>query len=189
MTEQGQEAGTVWKLHAIGADADLYLPYTFEELYSQVRKTLIQASNERVLTDPIHKIFRCLKRNKKTEHQKDVFVILGGDKNFRRVRDTQLKYFTRNDGAWFDFALTLKTSSRLILMAYTFEIRFPEEWATKFIRFDLNLPDHTNEGRGLRSHMHPGSDDILVPYFIMDPLELLRMMIHDFRIVRSELRL
>jgi hypothetical protein len=115
-------------------------------------------------------------------------VILGGDKNFQRVKDAGFKYFACNDGAWFDFALTLKESSRLTLIAYNFEIRFPEEFAAKFIRFDLNPPDQANEERGLRAHMHPGSDDISVPYFIMDPLELLRMMIHTFRATRPELR-
>lgn len=188
MTEQGQEAAAAWKLHAAGTDAELYLPYTFDELFSRMRKELIDASNQRLLTNPIHEIHARLKRTPKSERHRAESVILGGDKNFQRVKDAGFKYFARDDRAWFDFALTLKESSRLILIAYNFEIRFPEEFAAKFVRFDLNPPDHANEERGLRAHMHPGSDDILVPYFIMDPLELLKMMICGFRVARPELR-
>lgn len=188
MIEEGQEVGAAWKLHTAGLDAELYLPYTLNELFMQMRKALIQASNQRQLTNPIHSIHASLKRIPKSERRRTESVILGGDKNFQRVKDTGLKYFERNDGAWFDFALTLKESPRLTLIAYNFELRFPEELAARFIRFDLNPPDHANEERGLRAHMHPGSDDILVPYFIMDPLELLKMMIYEFRVARPELR-
>lgn len=188
MTEQGQEAGAAWKLHAAGTDAELYLPYTLNELFTQIQKALIRASAQGLLTNSIHEILARLKRTPKSERRRAESGILGGDKNFQRVKDGELKYFERNDGAWFDFALTLKESPRLTLIAYNFEIRFPEGFAAKFIRFDLNPPDHANEERGLRAHMHPGSDDILIPYFVMDPLKLLKMMIHEFRVARPELR-
>ena len=188
MTEQGQEAGAAWKLHAAGTDAELYLPYTFNELFTQMRKALIRANDQGLLINPFHEIHARLKCTPKSARHRTESEIVGGDRNFQRVKDGELTYFERDDGAWFDFALTLKESPRLTLIAYNFELRFPEGFAAKFIRFDLNPPDHANEERGLRAHMHPGSDDILIPYFVMDPLKLLKMMIHEFRVTRPELR-
>jgi hypothetical protein len=41
--------------------------------------------------------------------------------------------------------------------------------------------DHRNETRELRSHLHPGSDDILAPAPLMSPLEILGLFIDGLR--------
>ena len=98
-------------------------------------------------------------------------------KNFTRIEDKEkYNYFVREDQSWFDFAITLSNESPAKLIAYNFEIRFPPEYKTEFIRFDLNPSGHRNEHREMRAHMHPGSDDILLPFFIMDPLSLLDLI-------------
>ena len=52
--------------------------------------------------------------------------------------------------------------------------RGPEARTPRFVRFDLNEPAHGNESRGLRCHLHPGHDDLIVaPAPLMHPVELL----------------
>lgn len=70
-----------------------------------------------------------------------------------------------------------ESNHRLELIAYDFEIRFPPGTGAPFLRFDLNLPAHRNEDRELRSHLHPGSNDILVPAPMMSPTELLTLFV------------
>jgi hypothetical protein len=104
---------------------------------------------------------------------------VGGVKNF--ARDPGLPHFTRIDGAWFDFAVTVRRQrgAPLLLLAYDFEIRMPDELSPPtFVRFDLNRPEHPNEYRGSRSHVHPGSDDFSVPFPLLSPAELLDVILH-----------
>lgn len=51
------------------------------------------------------------------------------------------------------------------------------------MRFDLNPPGHANDDRGLRCHVHLGSDDdgMSIAYTEREPAEVLRMLIHELR--------
>ena len=69
----------------------------------------------------------------------------------------------------------------LQLLAYDFELRFPEAQVPGWIRIDLNLPGHDNEEDGLRSHLHPGNDDLQAPAPLLSPLELLDLFLHGLR--------
>jgi hypothetical protein len=51
-----------------------------------------------------------------------------------------------------------------------------------FLRFDLNLPAHRNEQRELRCHLHPGSDDLLLPAPTMHSHELLWLFLNEIRL-------
>ncbi len=97
-------------------------------------------------------------------------------------RDHAPQHFVRDDGAWLAFSLTVrKQGGSLVLLAYNFEIVFPQEHRPRFVRFDLNPPDHANADREIRSHIHPGNDDLLVPGPIQSPEELLNLMIWHLR--------
>ncbi|MCB9668196.1 MAG: hypothetical protein H6736_12040 [Alphaproteobacteria bacterium] len=93
----------------------------------------------------------------------EVIQVPRDSRNFRR--DRGLPHFARSDGAWFDFGITLRKGQ---IIAWSFEIRFPDTWkdGPGWARFDLNPPGHANEARGLRSHLHLGSDDdgMSIPY-------------------------
>lgn len=78
---------------------------------------------------------------------------MGDRRNFHRSRE--LPHLVRDDGAWFDFAITLREGE---VVAWSFEVRFPDQ-VPAFLRFDLNPPGHDNESRHLRCHLHPGTDD------------------------------
>ena len=51
---------------------------------------------------------------------------------------------------------------------------------------DANEPGHSNEERGLRSHMHPGNDDLLVPAPVLSPTELIDVLVRRLRNTRDD---
>lgn len=121
------------------------------------------------------------KELQRKEFHHGAFCIFGGEKN--QGREKSLPHFERNDGAWFDFSITVReVGAHLELLSYNFEIRFAPGMGSPFLRFDLNLPDHRNQERELRCHLHPGSDDILVPAPLMSPSEVLWFFIEEARL-------
>lgn len=116
-------------------------------------------------------------------------AIVGGEKDQSRLKD--LPRFKRSDGAWFHFTLTVAERTKhqhVALVGYDFELVFPDGAQPAFVRFDLNPPDHHNEEEGLRSHMHPGTDDFSAPSPLMSPLEILDVLLYDLRIKREKAR-
>lgn len=119
--------------------------------------------------------------------------LVDGKKPFKRdLKDARL---VRSDGAWLHFTLTLrcgkgKKGKNKVeeLWAYDFELVFPDGEHPAFVRFDLNEPDHENEAREIRSHMHPGNDDLLVPAPVMTPEELLDVLVRRLRNTRDRAR-
>jgi|JI10StandDraft_1071094.scaffolds.fasta_scaffold147161_3 hypothetical protein len=178
--------------HALGRLATLELPKTAKALTTALRVALFNASDARLLTTSPSDITKRLKATdppddiaKKLDSRKGVSCIFGGAKN--QDRDISLAHFARSDGAWFDFTITVRERGHdaLELLAYDFEIRLPQRCGTPFVRFDLNLPGHANEERELRCHVHPGSDDVLLPAPLMGPLELLDLFIHQVQPTRE----
>lgn len=159
--------------------AAIELPENHKKLHSELRKILLDAYDDELLKTPPAGIHRMLKRDRAAESNH--YVIVGGEKNFRR--DKSLSHFERDDGAWFDFAITVAQPGRraMELIGYNFELRFEREGGPRFIRFDLNEPSHPNEDRDIRAHVHPGDDDLQVPSPLMSPSEVLQILLHDLR--------
>jgi hypothetical protein len=160
---------------------DLALPKTASELHRQLRKLLFRAVDERLLSSQIHDInanFVCISAEEDlatkllVSKSRRGFVIGIADKNQERSRAS--KHFVRRDNCWFDCSFTvIETSEGLQLAAYSLELRLCPGMGVPFVRYDLNPPGHANELRELRCHMHPGSDDIMLPAPLMTPAELL----------------
>jgi hypothetical protein len=174
--------------HALARE--LALPATAAALGRELRNALIQASNTGALRSSPAEIFQLIQvlaepppmvaeQLRERKLLRDAYCIVGGEKNQRR--DPGLAHFVRDDGAWFDFSITVRQRAALELLAYNFEIRFPSAMGSPFLRFDLNLPEHRNEHRELRSHLHVGSDDLYVPAPMMSPAELLGLLAHELR--------
>jgi hypothetical protein len=107
-------------------------------------------------------------------------LLVIGEKNQERER--AVPHLVRDDDAWFDFTITVRERGpALELLAYDFEIRFPPQMGAPFLRFDLNLPDHPNQTRDLRAHIHPGHDDLSAPAPLMHPLELITLLVDGLR--------
>ncbi len=167
---------------------DLSTNKTAKELFFELRHMLLNASNKKILRTSPDEIRTKIKYFSPTEAlrttlieaglAKNAWCITGGDKN--QKRNLEVAHFERTDGAWFDFTLTVREDAgKLEILAYDFEIRLPRGHGAPFLRFDLNLPDHKNQQRDLRCHLHPGSDDILVPAPLMTPAELLSLFVNQ----------
>jgi hypothetical protein len=148
------------------------LPQSIRALHQEVQALLREACEHRLLRNPMQDVFRLVRLKRDGVH----WQLTGGEKDFRRDRSSPC--FERADGAWFDFAMTVREERRgILLLAYNFEVRFPDG-TPRFLRYELNLPGHDNEGLGLRAHCHPGHDDIQAPAPLLGPLELLDVFIH-----------
>lgn len=150
-----------------------------KELFKAVRSHLTRAADDGRLLSPLADIRKHLRLN---EAGRD-FTIYGARlerANFRR--DPGDPHFTRDDGAWFDFLLSGRLAQKggLEILAYSCEVRLPGAIAAlpKFVRFDLNSPDHANETPGLRCHIHPGHDDLQIPAPFMRPLDIVDFCVY-----------
>lgn len=152
---------------------------TPKELLQQIRKVLNDAQRSGALRTAQEDIYKnvVLSGNGAS---KDDFVICGGKKDFKRIPENAS--LIRNDRAWLHFSMAIRAFKGYVeLLAYNFEIVFPPEHNPLFVRLDLNPPGHENELRGLRSHVHPGNDDLQIPAPCMTPLEILEIMLHRLR--------
>jgi hypothetical protein len=148
---------------------------------NQLLKTLTKASDEEILKTKPHEIHKLLKLEKSGEYGKGVFEIMGGQRNFKRSRD--LPHFERADRCWFDFAIFIDENPKPAqVLGFNFEIRFPDDFSVKFLRFDLNTPGHDNDKRGIRFHLHPGHDDLMIPSPPLCPLEILHLFLYGLSI-------
>jgi hypothetical protein len=155
-----------------------------KELRSRIFKCLNEAHDVHVLKDNHADISKLLKTS---EDQKKYLIIGGleksGTKNTDRTKS--VPHFSRNDGFWFDFAIEIdQTCKPAEIIGFNFELRFPEQLieakqSPHFIRFDFNPPGHSND---VRLHMHPGTEDFMIPSPPMTPLEILHLFLYGFKI-------
>ena len=172
---------TVWRADL---SADTLSMDEVEQRLVALRETLRKASDDSILQNPPHEAFHYVKKTRPPADARAIrgaLAIVGGEENQHRSKER--KHFLRTDGAWFDFTITLARTARgpLVLLAYDFELRFPGPHPPAWIRIDLNLPGHDNDKDGLRSHLHPGNDDLQAPAPVLGPLELLDLCLHGFR--------
>lgn len=144
-----------------------------KELYTQIFKCLNTASNEKILKTKLQEIRSLLKM----APDKGKTAIVGGERNFKRRKE--IPHFERVDGCWFDFSILVDEALKPAeIIGFDFEIRFSENSLVGFLRLDLNLPNHDNEERGMRFHIHPGSDDFMIHSPPMSPLEILHLFLY-----------
>ena len=112
------------------------------------------------------------------ERVTDAFDLVGGRRNFDR--DPALADLRTPDGGWITFSAVLRPNRETLeILAYTFERVFRSDAQPRFVRFDYNVPDHDNDKRGLRSHVHPGNDDMQLPSPILAPHELIELLLGE----------
>ncbi len=160
---------------------------TPKALFLALKSALLKANGSDLFRTPQDGIHKWVQldpkddRNEPAPPSSGLHVILGGVKDFRR--EAKNAHLIRDDGAWIHFTITVEWDgkSSLELIAYDFEIVFPEGHSPKFVRIDLNKPGHENESRELRSHIHVGNDDLLLPAPLMTPEEILHLLVHGLR--------
>lgn len=83
-------------------------------------------------------------------------------------------------GARLEFGITLRAEAgRTKLLSYKFHLELLPASGLKFLRIDLNFSGRTCDPlRVPRSHLHPGFENIHLPFPVMRPLEVLDRIFH-----------
>ncbi len=84
------------------------------------------------------------------------------------------KHFHFDSGARLSFGLTLREvegSSEVVSYRYHYE--FPDGQSPQYLRFDLANAPHPDPLAEPRCHLHPGIDDVRIPFSVHNPIEIL----------------
>jgi hypothetical protein len=152
-------------------------------LRAQIFKLLNGAGDDGMLATTQADLQRLLKLTPQPKQGKNVMAIMVGPatKNFKR--DLAKPHIRRRDEAWFDFSILVdETQKPAEIIGFDFELRFPEGFPTAFLRYDLNTPGHNNQDDGLRFHIHPGSDDLIIHSAPLTPIEILQQFLYGLPI-------
>lgn len=162
-------------------------PRSASDLYSEFGRTLRRAILDGVLANGDYQIGKLLRLS--SDGKLGVVTLTGGPKDFNRLTSAaQIEdRFVRDDGAVIHFSLTLRETqaSPIELIAYSFEVYFPSKEPIEFIRFDLNKKGHDNADIGLRSHLHPGHEDLQMPSPLLSPVDALGFLLYRCRLRRD----
>lgn len=154
------------------------------ELYEQIRRTLSRAIREEVLRNGEYAVKRLLRLTRDPKEPAQGWLLTGGPHDFGRIAEPKLDtHFVRDDGGVVHFAMTLleRDARTVEVLAYDFEVYFPSREPISFVRFDLNVLGHGNDEEGLRSHVHPGNDDLQLPSPVLEPSEALLLLLYGCR--------
>jgi hypothetical protein len=154
------------------------------DIYEQLRVQLTRAIREQVLRNGMYTVKKLLRLTPDPNGRTGYWVVTGGPLDFGRTTEPDLDtHFVRSDGGVVHFALTLRegNAGKAEILAYGFEVYFPSQDPIAFVRFDLNLHGHDNDEDGLRSHVHPGNDDLQLPSPILAPLEAILLVLYGCR--------
>jgi len=157
-------------------------------LHKEILKSLVSAWDDNILVNPSSEIYKFLKLKKTSINNVSYAEIMGGEKNFKR--DKKIPHFQLNNGCWFDFTIAIdETMKPAQIIAFDFELRFPEmadidnkKSYPRFLRIDLNPPNHANDDTSMRFPLHPGHDDIMIHSPPMNPLEILHLFLYGINI-------
>jgi hypothetical protein len=141
-----------------------------------IRPRLHKAANEDRLAIGAHAISKHVRVVQPSVLDRHAFDLVGGRRNFKRK--PELVDLPTPDGGWIFFAAVLQpTNQGLEVVGYNIERFFGQDHRPAWIRFDYNEAGHENDHRGLRSHFHPGNDDIQLPAPIFAPHELIDFLL------------
>jgi hypothetical protein len=146
-------------------------------LRTKILQLLNQASDDGILAAKQADLWGLIKLT--SQPQQGVMAVMVGaaTKNFKR--DPAHPHIRRKDGAWFDFSILVdETPKTAEIIGFDFELRFPEGFPVHFLRYDLNTPGHNNQDDGLRFHIHPGSDDLMIHSAPLTPIEILQQFLY-----------
>ena len=143
-----------------------------------LRPCLLSAANEGKLAVGPHAISRNIRIDGPSTQVSDKHAadLVGGRRNNER-REEQADLLTP-DGGWLSFSAVLRPKdSKVEVVAYNVERVYRRDDGPHWIRFDFSPPGHDNDQRGMRSHVHPGDDDLQLPAPIFAPHELIALLL------------
>jgi hypothetical protein len=84
------------------------------------------------------------------------------------------QHFHSDSGARLSFGLTLREVERgSQVVAYRYQFVFPDGQSPQYLRFDLNEAPHADPLAEPRCHLHPGIDEVRIPFSVHNPIEIL----------------
>jgi hypothetical protein len=84
------------------------------------------------------------------------------------------QHFHFDSGARLSFGLTLREAERgSQVVSFRYHYAFPDERSPQYLRFDLNDGPHTDPLAEPRCHLHPGIEDVRIPFSVHNPIEIL----------------
>lgn len=161
----------------IAATAPLISARTRGAYFDELRQALYRAAGDGRLKDGVRAVSRSVKMTER-ENASKVFEIVGGRLNRTRAED--LADLRTSDGGWITFFAVLKWNGETLeILAYNFERFFGSEAQPRFVRFDYDPPDRDDHPPSLRSHIHPGNDDLRFPSPVFAPHELIDLLLRE----------
>jgi hypothetical protein len=83
-------------------------------------------------------------------------------------------HFRFDSGARLCFGLTLREVERgSQIIAFRYHYQFPDGHSSKFLRFDLNDEPKPDPLAEPRCHLHPGINDVRIPFSVHHPIDIL----------------
>jgi len=83
-------------------------------------------------------------------------------------------HFRFDSGARLSFGITLRDVERgSQVVAFRYHYEFRDGQLPRYLRFDLNEEPHSDPLREPRCHLHPGIDDVRIPFSVHNPIEIL----------------
>jgi len=84
------------------------------------------------------------------------------------------QHFHFDSGARLSFGLTLREVERgSQVVSYRYQFVFPDGQSPQYLRFDLSDAPHDDPLAEPRCHLHPGIDDVRIPFSVHNPIEIL----------------
>lgn len=84
------------------------------------------------------------------------------------------EHFHFDSGARLSFGLTLReVDGRSEVVSFRYHYVLPDGQSPQYLRFDLNKAPHADPLAEPRCHLHPGIDDVRIPFSLHNPMEIL----------------
>lgn len=134
------------------------------KVLSQIRAYLLRRSEEmKTKNNPIQLL---------RFHAADEFAQIDLGPSFDKGSTPQ--HFHFDSGARLSFGLTLREAERgSQVVSFRYHYTFPDGRPTQFLRLDLNDRPHPDPLAEPRCHLHPGIDDVRIPFSVHNPIEIL----------------
>lgn len=134
------------------------------KVMSQIRGYLLRRSEEiKTKNNPIQLL---------RFHAADEFAQIDLGPSFDKGSTPQ--HFHFDSGARLSFGLTLREVGRgSQVVSYRYQFVFPDAQSPQYLRFDLNEAPHADPLAEPRCHLHPGIDEVRIPFSVHNPIEIL----------------
>jgi hypothetical protein len=84
------------------------------------------------------------------------------------------EHFSFDSGARLSFGLTLReVEDGSQVVSYRYHFVFPDGQSPQYLRFDMRDAPHPDPLIEPRCHLHPGIDDVRIPFSVHHPIEIL----------------